>query len=180
MTNRPELPLGVDPDNPFENYQVNPYATHLPVLEELVPHNCTAVEFGCGLHSTPFLLERCSYVLSIEMQKPEWIDTVHEHLDKNSPSLVHRWRGISLQGPWRFLGAEYPPKIDFALVDGHKASRCWVVNFLMQLRVPIIVAHDTNARGYGWEHVVVQDGYQHRRYKDLTPHTDAWILSSGQ
>lgn len=150
----------------------DPYGSHLPILERLVPAGSRAIEFGCGLHSTPFLVQRCSYVMSIEMQSEEWFHKVQDHLIKTIPGVNHSGR-LAL-GPWAFLAIPLPPEpFDVAFVDGHGKSRFGVVNYLMRIGVPLIIAHDTEAKQYHWDRVG-QHGYRRRDYTNLTPHTSAW------
>lgn len=140
------------------------------VLEKYA--NGVAVEFGCGMHSTPLLLEKCTQVMSIEMQDSKWLSTVDKHLIGKG-RFTPAWTAVDSVGPWEFLSLYYPRDIDFAFIDGHKASRWACVNLMMMLGVPTIVAHDTEAPQYGWQKVRA-GGYTEKVYQDLTPHTTVW------
>lgn len=152
--------------------KIDPYPTHLPYLTEFARGN--AVEFGCGLYSTPTLLNQCDTVVSIEMQDPEWLTKVSAEMCKDGIPESWDWRGVESIGAWHFLGVEYPDQIDFALVDGHRSSRYACVNFMMRLKVPVIVAHDTEALQYKWEWVYPY-GYRAFTFKETTPGTTVWV-----
>lgn len=146
---------------------MDPYGTHLPVLRTL-PHGLSVVEFGCGHHSTPHFIETQASVISIEMQDPHWFFAVKQDYGHHS-----NWKGFAAIGPWRFLEIPLPDRIDIGFVDGHKASRWGCVNYLMRLRVPIIVAHDTQAPGYAWGGIN-PEGYVRKDHTELTPWTTVW------
>ena len=153
--------------------EIDPYSTHMPILREYVPEGCRALEFGPGVYSTPFLLKRCAHVTSIEMQNELWYQRlVHEIEAEN-------WDLHLALGPWTFLSVASLPvqKIDVALVDGHGDSRWGCVNLMMRLKVPVIIAHDTepqHRRRYQWDRVIPV-GYREEHYDHLTPHTTVWI-----
>jgi len=149
---------------------VDPYSTHMGFLEQHA--HGMVVEFGCGLHSTPLLLEKANYVMSIEMQDAAWIGVVENSL-RGGRAGMHKWQAINAVGPWAFLELYYPEKIDVAFIDGHRASRWACVNLMMMLDVPVIIAHDTEAKQYGWGKVR-DGGYKMVTHKELTPWTTVW------
>lgn len=161
----------------------DPYSTHLPALREFVPHGTLhVIEFGCGLYSTPLLCERAASVLSIEMQDDKWLKKVREHLiEQGVDTSPHgEWEGIGCLGPWDWLRIDLDARsldVDLcsvALVDGHGDSRWGVVNYLMRREVPVIIAHDTEARRYGWGKIEDHGRYKRTDFKDVRPWTTVW------
>lgn len=147
---------------------MDPYATHLPILEALVKSGDHAVEFGCGVHSTPFLLGRCASLMSVEQSSSAWIEKVREI----TGSPLHWSPLLALRSD--FMAVDYPEKIDVAFVDGLPATRWACVLLMMQMRVPVIIAHDTETEKlYGWSRIR-KAGYEQQIHRDLTPWTTVW------
>lgn len=146
---------------------MNPYSTHLPVLKEYAKGN--AVEFGMGDYSTPLLLEKCDTLVSIEMQSRDWYNKIHEEY-KNEPM----WKSVFMPGAYDFLRVRLPDNLHFALVDGHVKSRWACVNYMMQLRVPVIVAHDTEDPRYKWD-LIDDTGYIRKDFVGVQPWTTVWV-----
>lgn len=148
------------------------YGSHLPILDRVTKEGSRIIEFGAGLHSTPFFAKRGSFLFSIEMQDVKWLHKVRSEAFNSQPPPNVQLRAAI--GPWAFLGVALPSEpFDLGFVDGHGKSRFGVVNYLMRLGVPIIVAHDTEALRYHWDRVATF-GYRRRDYKNLTPHTSVW------
>jgi rubredoxin len=134
------------------------YGSHLPVLELLTPEGGRALETGCGLYSTAFFVERCSYVLSYEMQEPAWAERVLKELNNpaNLDLIVSPGAAHTIM-----LMEELEPNFDIALIDGHGESRPEQAMSAMEL-APIVVCHDTEAGawGYHWERIKAPAGWE--------------------
>jgi hypothetical protein len=131
------------------------------------------IEFGMGLYSTPFFLERECAVHSVEMQSEEWYkEVVDRYGDSNNltPYLY--------VGPNKFLneiGVE-AGRYDFAFVDGHLLTRPECINACFEAGIPIVATHDFEDPQYGWERVRKPDNYHHVIYK-VKPdrHSAFWV-----
>ncbi len=149
--------------------KIDPYATHLPTLERVVTADSHVVEFGCGIHSTPFLVSRAKSVMSIEQMNEEWIAKARAIIGEN-----RKWNPILALGPWAFMNVILPTIVDVAFVDGIPSTRWACVCLMMRLRIPVIVAHDTEfRRPYGWNHIH-ESGYVVTTDKTHTPWTTTW------
>jgi hypothetical protein len=135
------------------------YSTHLQYLQdifEIKGRQKYILEFGPGRFSTNLFIENGERVISIEMQSEQWYnDVVDLYKDKVN------WCGYKCLGPWNFLDQvamnETP---DLSFVDGHGESRPECINLMMDLRSPIIVAHDTELEDpYNWSRVKTNNGY---------------------
>lgn len=150
---------------------MNPYSSHLPALRTILARHpvATVVEFGMGLFSTELFLTHCHRVMSVEMQSEDWY---HRMIKLYQP--VHTWEPVLSLGARGFADLSYPQDIDLIFVDGHGESRPEVINFAVQRGCGIIVAHDTEARGYGWERVRAP-GYDRHNF-GLSPDVSMWTL----
>lgn len=147
------------------------YATHIKVLETIFKNRDidNIVEFGMGNFSTQLFIDKGEYVTSIEMQQLEWFNIIN-----NKFKDCRNWTGVKLIGPMEFLNYKYPDRIELGFVDGHGSSRPECINFLMNKKCPIIVAHDTEEPGYGWNRVLQNIGYKKFEYQIETPWTTCW------
>lgn len=119
------------------------YASHLPVLRAMAKQLSLkqVLEFGAGLHSTPFFLslKGLKRLVSVE-DDPEWFDRIAEEFDDKRLELT---RSFALDGI---------QAADFDLVfvdDGQDAAQrvktlCWVLN---QPHPPVVV-HDAAVPEY--------------------------------
>jgi len=125
------------------------------------------VEFGMGLFSTPFFLERCNEVLSVEMQSEKWYNLIYsKYGDRTS------WHPVKFIHPYHAIDWMQEAKFDLCFVDGHINSRPECINLAC---APIIVAHDTECQAYGWQRVSLPEGYKEIKHTKQTPHTTVWI-----
>ena len=151
--------------------EINLYGTHIEYLQrvfEFTGKLDTVIEYGMGDYSTEVIIENAANAISIEMQSDEWYQKM---VNKFGNKI--NWSHYYLYGPMEFLNIEYPSKIDFAFVDGHGDSRPECINYMMKNRCPIIVSHDTEEPGYGWDRVVKND-YKRIDFKKYTNWTSLW------
>ena len=127
-------------------------ASHLPVLARLVKHGDRVLEFGCGIASTPFLLSKCSAVVSIEMQSREWFEYVSGLFADNPRSERHYAEGATRALSYIEALARLSRRFDVVLVDGHGDSRPEQVRMATMI-TDVIVCHDTQEPGYRWDKV---------------------------
>lgn len=154
---------------------MDPYATHIEFIKEIYsvidkPKN--VIEFGCGNYSTEFLIENSENVISIEMQSEDWFNEIKAKLNHNL-----NWKIYSLIGPMTFLNIELPDIIDLAFVDGHGESRPECINHMMKKKCPIIIAHDTEERGYGWDRVL-SNHYHKFEFKKYNNWSTLWTTNT--
>lgn len=118
--------------------------SHMPILEFLLDRFDvnTALEFGCGLYSTPLLLLKCSYVESREMNSEEWLHKVRENLPEWTISSGG-WQLFWVEGPTAAM--EIPNDascFDLVLCDGHGDTRAQQAKCMID-RSGLIVIHDS-------------------------------------
>jgi hypothetical protein len=123
----------------------SPTASHLPVLTaavESAPPGSIVIEHGAGLYSTPLLARSGFAVVCIEPHPGwgEWARWIYDEpacvVDAIDDETLSRAAVVFIDGP----GDERGPLLD----------RC------LRLRIPTIIAHDTNPtrrewRAYGLE-----------------------------
>jgi hypothetical protein len=149
---------------------MDPYRTHIPVLETIFKtKNINSVlEFGMGYNSTPFFLERCKNVTSIEMQQKEWFDKITSEYSKTYKDWKHH---LSI-GPFAAFSLQevMTQNYDLVFVDGHGDSRPECINAFFN-KAEIIVAHDAEEPGYRWNLVNKPDNYNQYLFARLNPFT---------
>lgn len=148
------------------------YSTHLEHLDKIItfigkPKN--SVEFGTGNYSTDFLIKNSEQLMSIEMQSEKWFNEIVNKFKGNN-----NWEYFCSIGPKKFLELKYPNNVDFSFVDGHGDSRPECINFMMSKNCPVIVAHDTEELGYGWNRVETNNGYKKIDFKKHKNWTTLW------
>lgn len=148
--------------------ELDPTATHLPVLEQLF-HNHpikTVLEFGCGLFSTKLFVEHGCYVTSFEMQSVTWYHNVKKDLP--SVNLI-----LALgKDKWESFIPALEDRYDLIFVDGHKDSRPDCMMWAKD-HTDLIVAHDTEHSYYQWERADMT-GFKATLHDELTPTTTVW------
>lgn len=144
------------------------YSTHIPVFEKLFATKkfSRILEFGLGFGSTPFLLEHCDHLTSIEMQSKEWYEKVHLEL-KNNP----KWESHVAIGPFEFqkLGIA-EESYDLVFVDGHGDSRPEIINRFFG-KCNTIVTHDFETASYRWHLIKKPSEYEEFVHTALNPYT---------
>lgn len=118
--------------------------SHMPILEFLLDRFeiNTALEFGCGLYSTPLLLQKCEHVESREMNSEEWSAKVNDHFWNSGIDTLH-WIRLWVEGPTAAM--EIPNDascFDLVLCDGHGDTRAEQAVSMID-RAGIIVIHDS-------------------------------------
>lgn len=174
----------------YEVLVSNKYTDHVEVFQKLFTkvHTSKFLEFGLG-YGTKYFLDHCDEVTSVEVilpeQDPTWFFEMTMLLKEYS-----NWRPILVLGgnalfvanalalKQQFDKVQHDPSYlfelknicddvfaedhyDIAFVDPGFHMRGALVNELFQ-RVPIIVAHDTNASSdvYGWTSIRVPPNYE--------------------
>lgn len=138
-----------------DTYIVDPYSSHLPLLRVLIaafkPKHI--VEFGPGNFSTELFLNSGAKVMSIEMQESAWYQAIKK---KHAVQLKNNQLDLHLSlGADAFLSLEYPEHIDLAFIDGHADSRPETANLMFEKKAGIVIVHDFEYKGYGWERMNV-------------------------
>lgn len=150
------------------------YSTHLEFLDKIlsfIDKPEVAIEFGMGNYSTELLIKKTINLISIEMQSENWFNEMVLKFSSNK-----NWKPLYSFGPNNFLDIEYPNSINFSFIDGHGDSRPDCINFMMQKNCPIIVAHDTEESGYGWDRVLTND-YKKIDFKKFKNWSTLWTTN---
>ncbi len=144
------------------------YSTHIPVFEKLfaVKNFPRILEFGLGFGSTPFLLQNCEHLTSVEMQSKDWYEKVYQSLKDNS-----KWEAHLAVGPNEFekLGIS-DLGYDLVFVDGHGDSRPEVINRFFG-KCSTIVTHDYETPSYRWHLIQKPKDYFEFVYSGIVPYT---------
>ena len=152
--------------------KIDLYSTHLEYLNEIFKLKGkinSTIEYGTGNYSTGLLIENSLNCISIEMQSEDWYNQMVEKFgNKNN------WKHFLKLGPMTWTEIEFPNSIDFGFVDGHGGSRPECINFLMSKNCPIIVSHDTEEPGYGWNRVIENNSYKKMVFKKSKNWTTIW------
>lgn len=138
---------------------MNAYATHLPVLKKVFGYKkySDVAEYGMGLYSTLFFIENCERIQSLEMQSAEWYNKIISEFG-NKKNWIHAYSPSP--------DSRLRKKLDLVFVDGHGDSRPECVNAAIELNIEVIIAHDTEEKGYGWERIKLTDAYSSIEIKD--------------
>jgi hypothetical protein len=149
------------------------YSTHLEPLKKIIniiKKPKVTIEFGMGNYSTELLLENSKKLISIEMQSEEWYNNMVKRFNNNES-----WEHHFLLGPYTFKNIQYS-QCDLGFVDGHGDTRPECINMLMDLGCPVIVAHDTEEPGYGWDKVI-NPNYKRIDFKKHPNWTSLWTIN---
>ena len=131
-------------------------------------------EFGCGDFSTPFFLDRSENHIAAETTGHSNEARSFEWYGKIKNQYGNRLLNIfisSIEGNFKILEKEQP---DLVFVDGAD-FRSRMVNESFK-HTSVVIAHDTEAIGYGWENVEMPIGWtRHSRASKTIPDPDgAW------
>ena len=139
------------------------YGSHLDFLnEELLkaPDKINVLEFGCGRFSTFTFLncKKVKEVFSIEMQDKNYLNELKKEIKSK------RWLSVFAEtfdlAETFAMNCINSRQISITLVDGHMDSRPECVNICVSMKVPVIVAHDFQYPGYGWERIDLKGNYE--------------------
>ncbi len=137
----------------FDNYR-----SHLSVFEKIHgTFNINRVlEFGLGEYSTPFFVEHCGFVVSIEQESREWYDKIKAKINSLN------WHPVFQRDPeavFQYFNNK-DAAFDLVFSDGLAQTRCLVANQAMQRNVPLVVLHDTEKIWYyRWNLLDIPSGY---------------------
>ena len=156
------------------------YASHLGILGEvcdvLKPRD--AIEFGCGYHSTPYLLDRCEELLSIELNR-EWLYKVEERLTE---SQRKRWVRMPITNEllvWLMPGVMH--ETGLVLVDGadYRARKDVAQACMLFQTARVVVCHDSERMEYNYDQVMLPEGWQCIRIEEEMPWTSVYTTDGG-
>lgn len=144
---------------------MNPYASHMPILEKLF--ECcsirSVIETGMGDFSTRFFCEKGCNLVSIEMQNKPWYEKIEAEL--KGPNRVFLYLP-GKDGACEFLRAA--TKVDLVLVDGHHHSRFRQIQEAFD-KARYIVVHDTEAFVYRWDRVKLPKWWVWIDFEEFSP-----------
>lgn len=145
---------------------MNPYETHLPVLQAVMGHINPGyvLECGMGLYSTPLLAlaPRC---ISIETESMEWYAKV---VDAVGPR--HGWTPVYSKANSEadmICYMTHGTRPDIVLIDGAKA-RCESASIACVIS-DVVICHDSESHPYSNNLLI--PGYQFLDIRVLTPGT---------
>jgi len=144
---------------------MNPYETHLPVLD-FIFNNIkinNVLEFGLGFGSTPYLNAKCSNLISVE-HCVEWGEKFINLKYSNHEVVIYPEDNVE-----DILNRDNI-NYDLIFVDGSLHSRWRCINKSFN-RTSIIVTHDTEMPDYKWGLIKLAEGYFRYDYIKLTPYT---------
>ena len=135
------------------------YSSHAPVLRALcaILDPQSVLEFGAGFGSTPLLLDTVPHVVSVELNL-DWPRKVAELL---TDSQKDRWVVITPASEL-FHASTTTQRYDFILVDGGRAMDRAPVAMVCMARqlAATLILHDTEERkSYGWERLMMPEGW---------------------
>ena len=145
------------------------YSSHLPVLKLIFDFIDikSVFEYGCGMYSTRFFVDRCDKIVSIEMQNEKWYEKVQKEIVSNKLNLYCLLGDVSGIDNFKLTNEKY----DLVFVDGINREEC-VRNAFD--RTEIIVIHDIGERRWNqvWKKsVIVPDRFNVIVVKIATPPT---------
>jgi len=154
---------------------MNGYGSHIPVLEVVCDHlrARTALEYGAGNFSTPWLLQHIERLTTVEL-KGEWLDKVRTGLSAEAQA---RWRAIPTNDELSlFLEPGLVTKCDVALVDGgdYRARAAIVQVLALVGAAKAIVAHDSERLEFCYDRVWLPDGWVCVRVEGDMPWTSVF------
>ena len=152
--------------------EIDLYSTHIEYLIEIFKFKGKTnkiIEFGTGFFSTEFFINNGKEVTSIEMQSEDWYNQVKSKFEEKENWIIHK-----CLGPYTFMNLDIYQNTDFCFVDGHGDSRPECINFMIENNCPIIVSHDTEENGYGWERVKNKENYKTHTFKKHKNWTTIW------
>ena len=152
------------------------YATHLYVLESIFNTSQikSVFQFGSGLSSTPLFVKAAQYVHAIQMQDESWFNVVQSQLSKY-PHFNFKCQ----LGPFSAINSlrQIEGTFDLIFVDGHGDSRPQAIMQAFK-HTKLIVTHDTQNPGYGWDRIIMPDGWV--RYDDIKYNPKTTMFVFGQ
>lgn len=137
------------------------YGSHIPVLQFIFEHIQirNTIELGCGNFSTPFLIDNCKRVLSIEQSDFNWFKKINSKYI-NDPG----WVGVYSENPMYLSNVDLD-FYDFALIDGAGYTRVNCCAYCMFKKMDTILIHDSENSWYGY--ATLDDLAKRLRYFDF-------------
>ena len=146
------------------------YGTHIAVLKVVQAHvgDANAVEFGCGMYSTKWLLENFRHLTTVELDEG-WVTKV---ANGTCAEMKKRWSMVVVKDEqWAFQAAGRIPQADVVLVDGgdHKARVKVAQSCMDQGTTKAVVMHDAERIEYDWNTLWLLDGWKYVRCEGEMP-----------
>lgn len=134
------------------------YGSHIPILEAMLPvlGRDSALEFGCGGESTPWLLGHFKRVISVETNA----DWVKKTLSEFNDDQKSRWTFLLTEDEMTYFYS-MPEKHGLILVDGAviNARRLIAQACVCLDMAPVVVIHDTEVKAFQYEKIMVPDAW---------------------
>lgn len=162
------------------------YGTHLEVLKDILETmNPTGqdvvLEVGGGHFSTPLLIASGARVVTLE-QGQHVPMAVNNAWRKSLDEAYGKFANWSLRYcpgavAWRKVGL--PGRIVFCFVDGNSDCRKAVVENMLDRRVPVIAAHDSECLNRRYASISRREGYQVFDFRGHEVWTRVWSRDPG-
>jgi hypothetical protein len=157
--------------------ETDSYSSHLHVFEKLIGDFkiYDVLEFGMGMHSTPFLAKHCGRVVSVEQESQERYDQTVAMV--KSPN----WEPFFECNPATVF--EYferqNRRFDMVFSDGVPQTRSMIANLAMRKNIPFVVLHDAEmVWHYRWHLLDIPNNYYRFNFKNLQANKVTTIIAS--
>jgi len=134
------------------------YGSHIPTIETTYPliGHSNALEFGCGLCSTPWLLDHYEHITSVETNL-DWIDKTEKAL---TPEQKSKWTPLVMEHERDFF-YKYLRFFDLILVDGYDIGlRRGLAQICLSMEMSsAIVIHDSERPGFHYDEMMIPPGW---------------------
>lgn len=161
------------------------YGTHLDALDAVIcalqpSADDNLLEIGGGDWSTPLLLATGARVTTLEQGQ-------NVPAKDNAAWLAHlkvtygdheKWSLLDYPGKEAWRSAKLPCDILFAFVDGNGDVRKEIVEHLLELRVPVIAAHDSENPSFRYGQIECPTGYHIYDFRGREVWTRVWCSDS--
>lgn len=161
------------------------HASHLEILEMIhaVEPISKVLEYGCGRYSTPWFVENCDYVRSVELAQ-KWLDIAAEQI------VVKKaiWKPEACSTEYDSLLEVCKEKWSVALIDGaryydrHAVAQCLISTGAVRT----VICHDAERCEYLWNTIALPNQYYALRIEGAQPWTliistdDRWLSVFGK
>jgi len=146
------------------------YSTHLPILEAIKEWHGefkNVLEFGMGMYSTPYLVNNCKILKSIETDSKEWFKRIKDLIKADN------WEPLVKIGPRSEMDFYQSIKEiywDLILVDGAAECRSSSAQISQDIS-SVVVCHDSDEPSDRYQDVLLKDGWIWLDIKDYVKWT---------
>jgi hypothetical protein len=155
--------------------------THLEVIGDVIhimqpTAESTLIEFGGGHLSTPLLLETGAKVVTVELvnnvptiETLLWIAGLKEHYARH-----RNWCMRMRPASECWSSEQWPDGADLCILGGRSNDRKEVVEHMLALRIPVVVAQGLDRKSCGYDDVACGMEYLIHEYRGREVWTRVW------